>query len=722
MKCNLFPSKSETFSTHVRSKTTKLHISIARLPFTVPFLSVPVADYLSFPLYSKMASRFQAGGREEPGSGGKILRGRRVLPAFSPYSRPSSAETLLPRTVRETQAGRNPSWVRGLIFGAGKLISSVLGFGGGSPQSESSSEYSSDEERDPNPIEMEDRLTGFNVRETIAEGNVKSLAIVPKSETKLVIEHLLMQETFSRDECSKLIKIIRSRVQDPSPKVGWDSLNEVLNKATGNGHWPLLNHMNLSETFNHSSSNLASFTPRIYHHGVDSYDLRKKAVMEAKKWFEEKQLSPNQLYDQERGVCILSSDMNKHGFDAGGGSPIDMAKSYMQSLPPWRSPYFSTVGFRTPQSKEHASHNIGSQMLHTSKSIEGDYIPIGSWDQESLDTDQDDARLRQVESTSRLSLFKYSKTLVKTTNIYDTGQDKPLKLHDGKAVEEDNVVETHNITSQIVNLEPKQAFKVTEEAENVTALTNTPELLHSNIGGELNTSDAMDIGGELNTSDAMDMSDKNLDLEISLLSEDQVCSISCQDSPGLASTAGLDNGDCFRESKILLHKNHPPAEASLQKESDDKGKLPANTSSQVSHDSDCKQSHSVTDSKKPDENSNDQEEATASSLKVNTNRLLSEVNINSDLESMNKADPTATNSSKSGAPSIISEGTHEPPSDVSSDIPGTHRIANTSSRPRKGMKTRSMEQVPKLPEPSRRSNRRMKKLVRPKKMTGQTGM
>jgi hypothetical protein len=33
------------------------------------------------------------------------------------------------------------------------------------------------------------------------------------------------------------------------------------------------------------------------------------------------------------------------------GSPVDLAKSYMQSLPPWKSPFLGRQKFNTPPSK-----------------------------------------------------------------------------------------------------------------------------------------------------------------------------------------------------------------------------------------------------------------------------------------------------------------------------------------------------------------------------------
>ncbi|XP_074342292.1 protein KAKU4-like [Apium graveolens] len=115
-----------------------------------------------------------------------------------------------------------------------------------------------------------------------------------------VIEKLLLQETFSREESNKLIEIIRSRVVDCS----------TMEEGKGAG---------LMETPSRS---------------YDTPDRCGKAVMEAKYWLEEKKTGSSSKSD-------MLAQINK-------GSPVGVAKSYMQARPPWASPSLRNSGSRTP--------------------------------------------------------------------------------------------------------------------------------------------------------------------------------------------------------------------------------------------------------------------------------------------------------------------------------------------------------------------------------------
>ncbi|CAK9149836.1 unnamed protein product [Ilex paraguariensis] len=95
-----------------------------------------------------------------------------------------------------------------------------------------------------------------------------------KSETKRVIEELLMQETFSREECDRLIKIVNSRVVDSSTMKGGQGRRPSELRSVTAGKVGVTN---------------ISYT--------DAPDLCSNAVMEAKKWFKEKKVGSNSKPD-----------------------------------------------------------------------------------------------------------------------------------------------------------------------------------------------------------------------------------------------------------------------------------------------------------------------------------------------------------------------------------------------------------------------------------------
>ncbi|KAF3601280.1 hypothetical protein F2Q69_00033080 [Brassica cretica] len=196
-------------------------------------------------------------GPRQPQSGGKIVRPRRRFAVRTPYDRPA------PRSRDPPQ--QNPSWISRLVYkpvtviasGAGKFISSVV-------FSESSS--SSSEDEDSSSGDDEDVLED----ETMVEEST-----IQRLGSKRVIEQLLMQETFAREEGDRLIDIIKARVVDhpsvPTPNEGRHSDNEV-----------------------------------------DVGEMSNKAVMEAKRWLEEKKSASS-------SKSIATED--------GGGSPVDVAKT-----------------------------------------------------------------------------------------------------------------------------------------------------------------------------------------------------------------------------------------------------------------------------------------------------------------------------------------------------------------------------------------------------------
>lgn len=116
----------------------------------------------------------------------------------------------------------------------------------------------------------------------------------------------------TRDECNKLVEMIQSRVPEAnSVEIGKETENEVPIMITDQGQ--SLNHnRNLYQISNFSPRLLPSLSPSFYAKEAVIPDLRDKAVLEAKRWFEEKKLTPSPIYDRSYGPRNLTTRMNQY--------------------------------------------------------------------------------------------------------------------------------------------------------------------------------------------------------------------------------------------------------------------------------------------------------------------------------------------------------------------------------------------------------------------------
>ncbi|KAG2569398.1 hypothetical protein PVAP13_7NG390000 [Panicum virgatum] len=179
-------------------------------------------------------------------------------------------------------------------------------------------------------------------------------AIVPYSESKLAIEQMVMKETFTRDECDKMIELIKSRVTDSTfPEAReYGSPEEIPSRNAGIGHdftgaWRSLSRdRSFPKSVRFTSMGPGSFSPGSPLQG--SPELCTAAVTEAKRWLEEKRQGQG-LKPEENGTCTLNTDVLSSVIGSDMGSPVDLAKSYMQSLPPWQSHFLGSQKFnRSP--------------------------------------------------------------------------------------------------------------------------------------------------------------------------------------------------------------------------------------------------------------------------------------------------------------------------------------------------------------------------------------
>ncbi|KAK4374100.1 hypothetical protein RND71_004777 [Anisodus tanguticus] len=222
--------------------------------------------------------------------GGKIVNNRRKRYAVGPYDRP-----------QQPPVPKSPNWLTGHVFpatrtiisGAAKILTSVF-------NSEDSSSSSS--ESDSDSMFEDDAREENDICSEVDELNKHPQLSGERSQTKHLIEQLLMQETFSRKERDRLVTIINSRVVDSS-------------SLEGEGDQTIAD-----DTLDHSS----------------------RAIIEARKWLEEKR-------DGFRSDITLGglSSVVKNVDDT-FGSPVEMAKSYMKVHPPWASPATDHSGLRTP--------------------------------------------------------------------------------------------------------------------------------------------------------------------------------------------------------------------------------------------------------------------------------------------------------------------------------------------------------------------------------------
>ncbi|XP_020523651.1 uncharacterized protein LOC18435567 isoform X2 [Amborella trichopoda] len=307
----------------------------------------------------------------ERGSGGKIRRKRgNGVHGASPYRRPEAS-----CDVHE----KKPSWLSRFANGAGKFLSSAfLGRETGSPSSSSSSDSEEKYEEENEAADSGDFVESKPdeiFSEAMENLDTASLVVPFMGEAKTTIVKLIQQETFSRSEYINLTRILKSRVVDSSHVLheGEDATHQEFHDASGlkslffsgTNHLPY--HMRNSSVVSPRRVNdFGSGTPKSL-----ARDLENTAVMEAKKWVEEKKLESSP--GQNLGPCTLNTTPLPIVTEVGQCSPVDVAKSYMKFRPAWASPSASDIGYGTPspigshQFVGHTPYPIGDSPLLSSK-------------------------------------------------------------------------------------------------------------------------------------------------------------------------------------------------------------------------------------------------------------------------------------------------------------------------------------------------------------------
>ncbi|CAI9759538.1 unnamed protein product [Fraxinus pennsylvanica] len=346
----------------------------------------------------------KSGTESQFGAGGKIVTNRRKKRlAVTPYDRPSPPPP--PRA-------RSPNWFSGVIIpsaraiasGAGKIISSVLYSDYSSSEEEEDdddlSDFEDDVENDNDYSVPSDGINELNkgTLSEVIESRRGSHSRLRKSETKYIIEQLILQEMFSREECDRLTKMINSRVVDYSTvEAGQTSLLTV----------------SPGETV-----------------GNENINFFNKTAMEAKRWLEEKKVGSSPVSDLAYGTCGFNSIVLEN-IGSEVGSPVDVAKSYMKVRPPWISPS-KQIEVRTPSTmtmepfKEGTQYSVGNDSLSSLKKRNS--LASGSWNiQEELRKVRSKATedmLRSLSSKIDLSLspkssLEYLRTDIAAANVLE---------------------------------------------------------------------------------------------------------------------------------------------------------------------------------------------------------------------------------------------------------------------------------------------------------------
>ncbi|KAK9097389.1 hypothetical protein Sjap_022886 [Stephania japonica] len=341
-------------------------------------------------------------------SGGKITRGRRIGAAPSPYARP----TLPP----PPPPPENTRWLLGFVgpatwtiaSGAGRLISSLFrsdSSGSSSSEDDGSSTGSSSgfwiklgsfEVLLKGGFENSWVATKNGSEDEISEERGDNLNQIDteKNAAKIAIEQLIRQETFTRDECDRLTRMIQSRVVEyTDAQKEKDALqNEFYDRTIGSNYeFPRAFQSGLlgrasptGPTRSFLANEFDPLSPRSIDLGVHSPDFHNTAVAEAEI-----------------------------------GSPVLVAKSYMRTRSPWGSPLLNNVGLKSPSAiwteTPHSlgGHSFSSQFLKR-KSLED------SWD--ALDGARR-VRFKQGEGVSiKSSVLELERRISPASLILEKGE------------------------------------------------------------------------------------------------------------------------------------------------------------------------------------------------------------------------------------------------------------------------------------------------------------
>uniref|UniRef100_A0A803LB12 Protein KAKU4 n=1 Tax=Chenopodium quinoa TaxID=63459 RepID=A0A803LB12_CHEQI len=277
----------------------------------------------------------------------------------------------------------------------------------------------------------------------------KVLSPSSKSDNKRAIEQLVTEETYSRKEANELIKLVRSRIVD------------------SNG------------TFGETSPN-----------------MRTSAIMEARKWLQEKRSGSKKKFEMELDSANVASPFQGGSAVMSGGllynmllrqnvvyisrsengSPVDMARSYMLNRPAWASPTLkqAEAGSSSPLGMLHFKEETPMSTLRSSEMKKSSFTS-GSWN-----LLEEIRRVRSKATEELLASAPLTKTILFSSES-NLPQDSVLnkEVEEGAGPAESTHDKPENETSTLYRVSQEgEAIQSVEHQESQEAAANFYAMLH----------------------------------------------------------------------------------------------------------------------------------------------------------------------------------------------------------------------------------------------------
>ncbi|KAL2896790.1 Protein KAKU4 [Bienertia sinuspersici] len=288
-----------------------------------------------------------------------------------------------------------------------------LSFFGSDYSSSSDADSSENEEDDDEEIENEMSCQEDDQPDKVPDADLQKnglgltmllqvLSPSNKSDSKRAIEQMVIQESYTRKEANELIKLVRSRIVDTNGTFGQTTPNvrTTAIMEAGNGfrtkdqaQRSLIMSVIFPTWLHHPM--LHAFVFAVEYRGAYRVSRAHASVA----WFETIKISRNEK-----------------------GSPVDMARSYMQNRPAWASPTLkqAEAGSSSPLGMLHFKDETPKSTLRSSELKRGSFAS-GSWN-----LLEEIRRVRTKASEELLASAPLSKTILSSFSPESNAPQDPV--------------------------------------------------------------------------------------------------------------------------------------------------------------------------------------------------------------------------------------------------------------------------------------------------------